>query len=95
MCIRTCIYTLRAYLSSELCKSCDKTHSYVRHQTSQHLASILPSSVFVAGITGCGVLGASGGLDSLHGLASDPVSCTEGRVLTVRMPDFTGQCCQM
>ena len=31
MCIRTCIYTLWAYLSSELCKSSDKTHSYVRH----------------------------------------------------------------
>ena len=41
-------------------------------QTSQHLAPTLPSSVFVGGATGCGVLGASGGLHSLHGLASAP-----------------------
>ena len=43
-----------------------------KDQTSQHLASTLPSSVFVGGATGCGVLGASGGLYTLHGLASAP-----------------------
>ena len=41
-------------------------------QTSQHLAPTLPSSVFVGGATGCGALGASGGLLSLYGLASSP-----------------------
>ena len=43
-----------------------------KDQTSQHLASTLPSSVFVGGATGCGVLRASGGLYTLHGLASAP-----------------------
>ena len=38
-----------------------------KDQTSQHLASTLPSSVFVGGATGCGVLRASGGLYTLHG----------------------------
>ena len=41
-------------------------------QTSQHLATSLPSSVFMGGATGGGVLGASGGLHSLLGLVSAP-----------------------
>ena len=41
-------------------------------ETSQHLATSLPSSVFVGGATGGGVLGSSGGLHSLHGLVSAP-----------------------
>ena len=56
--------------SSPILLSMFSTHA--ADQTSQHLAPTLPSSVFVGGATGCGVLGASGGLHSLHGLASAP-----------------------
>jgi len=77
---RSCSRSPSSRGSSPILLSMFSTHaaglqslSLVRQdQTSQHLATSLPSSVFVGGATGGGVHGASGGLHSLHGFVSAP-----------------------